>query len=340
MKVFLVFIILIGLSFTGCGKKADVVTLEKDSMGYQLAKDLATKLSYLDPDVNNILVSTKKFDVSVGEVIQSLYNVSGSQTNQLKNIDPNRLKNIIQQNAERMAEQKLVLEDAKKAKFSFSEAIFDSILQDQYDRAGGEQQFVEMLGMSGVSLENVKNEIHKNILLNEFLEKTLSEQIQVLEEDINNAYSEYASKEIASVRHILLLSEGKSEAEKKEIRKQMENLLKRAKSGEDFVELAKTYTEDPGSKENGGLYENFTRGTMVQSFEDAAFSVPIGEISDIVETVYGYHILKVVDRNNFKPLDEMKPELERKLKDKKKPEVYQAYITALKQKEDFKITEF
>jgi len=56
------------------------------------------------------------------------------------------------------------------------------------------------------------------------------------------------------------------------------------------------FTEDPGSKSSGGLYADFEKGKMVPEFEEAAFSVPIGEISDIVETQYGYHILKVIDR--------------------------------------------
>lgn len=325
------------MTISGCGKKDDVIKLEKESTVYQLAKDLSNKLSFLNPDSNNILISTKKFDVSVGEVLQSIYNTSGSRSNQLKSIDANRLKGIIQQNAERLAEQKLVLNDAKTAKFSLSEALFDSILQEQYNHAGGEQQFLEMLKMSEVSIENVKTEIHKNILLNEFLDEKIGNQIQVSDEDIQKAYNDYTGNEIATVQHILLLTQGKSEAEKNKIRKQIEDILKEVKKGADFAELAKTYSEDPGSKDKGGLYENFGRGAMVKPFEDAAFSVPIGELSDVIETVYGFHILKVVDRNHFQSLEEKKPELEAKLKDSKKPELYKSYITNLKQQAEYKV---
>ncbi|MCI0494295.1 peptidylprolyl isomerase [candidate division KSB1 bacterium] len=337
MKSFFVFLILIAMTISGCGKKDDVIKLEKESTAYQLAKDLSNKLSFLDPDSNNILISTKKFDVSVGEVLQSIYNTSGSRSNQLKSFDPNRLKGIILQNAERMAEQKLVLNDAKAAKFSLSEALFDSILQQQYAQAGGEQQFLEMLKMSEVSIENVKTEIHKNVLLNEFLDEKIGNQILVSDEDVQKAYNDYVSNEIATVRHILLLTQGKSEAEKKEIRKKIEDILKQAKNGADFAELAQKYSEDPGSKDKGGLYENFGRGTMVKPFEDAAFSVPIGELSDVIETVYGFHILKVVDRNNFQSLEVKRPELEAKLKESKKPELYRTYITNLKEQAEYKV---
>lgn len=337
MKSYIVFFVLIVLLISGCGNKTDVVKLEKDSKAYQLAKDLSKKLSFLDPDSNSILISTKKFDVSAGEVIQSFYNSSGTRSNQLKNYDANQLKNIVKQNAERLAEQKLVLLEAQKAKFFLSEALFDSIMQGQYAHAGDEQKFVEMLEKSEVKLDNVKKEIHKNLTLNEYLNKAIGDQIQVTDEDLQKAYDDYTKNEIATVRHILLLTQGKSESEKKEIRTKMEDILKQAKQGSDFADLAQTYSEDPGLKDNGGLYENFTRGAMVKPFEDAAFSVPIGELSDIVETVYGYHILEVVARNNYQSFEEKKPELETKLKDTKKPELYRTYITNLKEQAEYKV---
>lgn len=340
MKKFFVFSILLALVLSGCGKKAESIKLEKDTPAYQLAKDLSNKLPYLDPDKNNNLISTKGFDISTGEVIQSIYNNTGSRSSQLRNIDTNRLKTIILQNAERLTEQKLVLNEAKKAKFSLSQTLLDSIIENQYSRSGGEQKFLEMLKMSNVSIENVKDEIRKSVIFNQYLDETLGQEIQITEEEIQNAYNDYTNKEIATIRHILLLTQGKSDAEKREIRNNMEKILAEARKGEDFSELVKKYSEDPGSKNNGGLYENFTRGVMVKPFEDAAFSVPVGEISNIIETVYGYHILKVIARNNFKSLEEYRPELESQIKGEKKPQIYRAYIDKLKEKKEYTKIDF
>ena len=158
------------------------------------------------------------------------------------------------------------------------------------------------------------------------------------EEDVKKVYAE---DKTASVRHILLLTQEKSEAEKKEIRQKMETILSRAKRGEDFAELAKTYSEDPGSKDNGGLYEDFGRGKMVPPFEEAAFSVPVGEISDIVETTYGYHILKVINRKKeTRPLDEVRSEIQEKIMQEKQARDYQKLLTQLKEKVDFEVIEF
>ena len=108
-------------------------------------------------------------------------------------------------------------------------------------------------------------------------------------------------KDEVKASHILISTvddNGKqlSEAKKKEAKKKAEEVLKKAKSGEEFSELAKEYSDDQGSAENGGDLGYFTKGQMVQPFEEAAFSLKPGEISGIVESQYGYHIIKVYDK--------------------------------------------
>jgi hypothetical protein len=328
MRRFLILSILLTFVISACGTKDEVIKLEKDTPAYQLAKELSSKLAYLDPNQNNPLINTNEFTLTTGEVIQSIYNNSGNRTNQLKNMDPNRLKGIILQTAQRMIEQKLVLKEAKKAKFTVPQAVLDSLINLQYGHAGGEEKFMEMIQNSGANIETVKKDMRNFFIFDRYLDQALANQIDVSEE------------EIASVRHILLMTQGKSDADKEEIRKKMEGILGRAKAGEDFAELAKEYTEDPGSKNTGGLYENFPKGQMVKPFEEAAFSLPIGEISDIVETQYGYHILKIVDRKKFNTLEQPNPQLEQQLKSKKKQQAYQDYLTNLKEEHEYEEVTF
>lgn len=324
MRKFLILSILSVLIISGCGKKDEIIKLKKDTPAYQLAKELSNKLPYIDPDKNNPLATTKGLTITTGEVIQSIYDNSGDRTNQLKNMDPNQLKGIILQSTKRIVEQKLVLSEAKKAKFVVPQPMLDSLINLQYTHAGGEEKFIEMLQKSGANIETVKRDIRNFIIFDRYLDATLVNKIDVSEE------------ELASVRHILLMTQGKSDVEKEQIREKMEGVLARAKKGEDFAALAKEYTEDPGSKDNGGLYENFPKGAMVKPFEDAAFSLPVGEISDIIETRYGYHILKVVARNKMKSLEEPNPELEKQLKSKKKQQAFQDYIKKLKEEQEYK----
>jgi len=96
-------------------------------------------------------------------------------------------------------------------------------------------------------------------------------------------------------------------------RKQAEDLLKRARAGEDFAKLAKQYSDDPGSKDTGGEY-TFPRGRMVPEFETAAFSLKTNEVSDIVQTSYGYHIIKLSEKIPAKK-SELTPEIASRVKD-------------------------
>jgi len=320
-----------------CSKKPDVVTLEKDSPEYLLGKELAMTLPLMDPDSNKILITSKSFDISVGELLQLMKSYMGNQTQTLKNVDGNQLSMFIQQTAMQVAEKKILLKAAHKAKVQVISAEMDSILNREYQQFGGEEQYIQTIQNQGIDINTVKQDIHDRVLIDQYLRKVIQEKSQITEADIQSAYQEFLQDTVATVRHILLLTESMDDDKKKETRANLESILARAKKGEDFAALAKEFTEDPGSKENGGLYEDFSRGTMVKSFEDAAFTVPIGDISDIVETQYGYHILKVIDRKqNNAPFEEVRSELEEQLRGPASSEIVPSLLEELKEKENLK----
>ena len=110
------------------------------------------------------------------------------------------------------------------------------------------------------------------------------------------------------VQHILLMTVGKTEAEVEEIRQKAEDILKQAKKGAKFEDLAKKYSEDPGTKDKGGDLGWLTQGQTVPEFEKTAFGLEKGKMSDLVKTQYGFHIIKVLDKEtaHTKPFDEVK----------------------------------
>jgi parvulin-like peptidyl-prolyl isomerase len=336
MKKFMILsLILAGLAIS-CSKKSDEFQLQPGTPPYELAKSLAANLPALDPNTKTVLVSGKGFEITAAEVIQTFQDNLGSRSEQLKQMPADQLRKLIEQSAVQLGERKLLLDAALNANTSVTAEELDDVLKKEYARAGGEQNFMDWLKSNGVSFDYINNNIRTNLLISKYTDDFLSSQNAVSEDEIQKAYGE---DKTASVRHILLLTEGKSDQEKVEIRKKMEEILAKAKSGEDFGELARQYSEDPGSKENGGLYENFGRGRMVKPFEEAAFSVPVGEISPIVETEFGYHVIKVVDRKKeTRPLEEARPELEARLKKEKKTEGYTLYLAKLKESAEFKTT--
>jgi len=327
--------ILVVLSCSGGG---GVVKLEKGTPAYQLAKDISAKLPFFDPDKNNVIVTTKDFKITTGEVFQDMATNFGNRISQLKSLGADRLKGIIRQNVDGLVNKKLLVNAAEKAHVSVSDAEVDSVLQIQYTRAGGEQKFIDFISKNGFDINFVKSDIKTNLTIQKNLDKQLADAISVPDADIQKAYNE---DKTATVRHILLNTRGKTDAEKQKIHKKMEGILARARKGEDFAKLAKEYSEDPGSKKNGGLYKDFPKGRMVKPFEDAAFSVAPGKISDIVETQYGYHIIKVISRKKeTKPFDKVKDQIKANLQRTKKNDAYQNYLQKLKTEADYHEVEF
>ncbi|HVP90158.1 MAG TPA: peptidylprolyl isomerase [Terriglobales bacterium] len=335
MKRTLVLILAATFAAAACSPRKEApAKMAAGTPAYQLAKDLAASVPALDPEKNPVIVTAKTFDVTTGEVLQWFLDRMGPQAQGLKSQDPQRVKGIIEQEGVQLGERKLLYAAAVAAKKTPAEDEVKKALEAQYARAGGEAQFLETLKTNGVGLDFVRKSIAEDMAIRRYLEGAVAPGTKVAEADVRKAYAE---DKTASVRHILLLTQGRAETEKAAIRKKMEDILARAKKGEDFAALAKEYSEDPGSKANGGLYEDFGRGKMVKPFEDAAFSVPVGQVSGIVETKYGYHILKVENRKKeTRPFDQAKAEIEAGLKQGKENAAFDALLTTLKEKAGFK----
>jgi peptidyl-prolyl cis-trans isomerase D len=170
----------------------------------------------------------------------------------------------------------------------------------------------------------------------------LRERTAISAGDVQKFYQEneqqYSTPEQVSVSHILLKTEGKDDAA---VKKQIEDVLAKARAGEDFAQLANKYSEDEGSSTKGGVYDFFGRGTMVKEFEEVAFALKPGEISEPVKTQFGYHIIKGGEKRAAmtKTLEEVRPQIEDQLKWERAREQAQRIandlIPILKKPEDF-----
>jgi peptidyl-prolyl cis-trans isomerase D len=159
--------------------------------------------------------------------------------------------------------------------------------------------------------------------------------VQVTHDDLQAYYNqhrdEYRTAEQSKVSHILIKTplpgpDGKvDEKGVAEAQKRAEDLLKQLKAGGKFEDLAKKYSEDPGSAKEGGSLGWIGKGRTVPEFEKAAFSLPKGQISDLVKSSYGFHIIRVDDRQDahMKTLDEVKDQIEPSLKQQKAQQVAQ-----------------
>ncbi len=164
-------------------------------------------------------------------------------------------------------------------------------LKAQYQQMLGKDEatYNKLLENHGLTKEEIINQM---TLINssiEVLKKKVDEAtLNKLYEANKDAYTK------ASVRHILI---GTEKRKPEEALKLAKDLIARLKKGEDFAKLAKEYSDDPGSKDSGGLYENADVNDWVPEFKKAALTLPIGQISEPVKTDFGYHIMRVEARS-------------------------------------------
>jgi parvulin-like peptidyl-prolyl isomerase len=173
---------------------------------------------------------------------------------------------------------------------------------------GSPEAFARQLKIVGMTETELRTKAAQEATAKAALKRELN--VSVTDADVQAYYSNHAAAfeepEKAHVRHILLMTidpashsplSTNTVAAK---RKLVDDLEKRLAGGEDFAALATQYSEDPGSKDNGGELPAFGRGDMVPEFEAAAFSLKPGQVSDVVTTVYGFHIIKLIDRSPAK----------------------------------------
>lgn len=186
------------------------------------------------------------------------------------------------------------------------------------------------LAKNGVTLDDFKVQLKRNLGIERLIDgemKTAGVSSEISDEDAQKYYDEnkaqFSREEQVRASHILIKTDGLDDAGKAAAKAKIEDLLKRARGGEDFAELAKEYSEDPGSKAQGGEYV-FGRGRMVKEFEDAAFSLEDGKTSDVVQTQYGYHIIKLSERipAETKSFADVKDDLKKNLSSRKKGEFW------------------
>ena len=172
-------------------------------------------------------------------------------------------------------------------------------------RTPSEEVLVRQLKSMGMTIEQLHARLIDEATGEAVLDRELKSKITVTDEQVKKYYDEnpaqFEEPETVRASHILIgtrdASSGAelSEEKKKEKKKLVEDILKRAKAGEDFAKLAKEFSEDPGSKDKGGEY-TFPRGQMVPEFETTAFALKTNEISGVVTTQFGYHIIKLSEK--------------------------------------------
>jgi len=221
--------------------------------------------------------------------------------------------------------QEQVKKDGTKVKFEYAVLTLDDVKKQV------KVTDVELKAFYDQNKQQYQNSIPEKRKVRYILVDTakVSASLPVTQADLQAYYNQHQDEfripETVTVRHILIKTptpgaDGKVDPKGVEAAKaKADDIQKQLKAGGDFAELAKKYSDDPGSAQNGGLLPPITRGRTVPEFEQAAFNTPKGQTTDIIRTSYGFHIIRVEDKQNarVKPLDEVKAQIEPAIRQQK-----------------------
>jgi peptidyl-prolyl cis-trans isomerase C len=244
---------------------------------------------------------------------------------------------------ELMVDQELLYQDADKQGFGAKKEQLDEALAKSTQGFPSPEEFEKVLAKNGLTLEGYRDFLQRRFAVDNMLRKQLADVTTVSDKEVDDFYSgnpqQFAVPEQVRARHILIkVEKGATEDQKAAARKKIEEVRTKAEGGADFAELAKESSEGPSAPKGGDL-GFFGRGRMVPAFEKAAFALKPGEISGVVETPFGYHIILVEEKKEggTVPKEEVAEKVRDFLKQQKVAEAVQERIKTLRDKAKIEI---
>jgi peptidyl-prolyl cis-trans isomerase C len=257
-----------------------------------------------------VIAKGKGFEIKRSELDQVMTGLKSAAAAHGQTIPPAQLSQIEGQLLGRLIQVQMLLQKATAADKSNGLQKAELQLNALRERAGSPEALDRQMKAVGMTMAELRSKVTQENTAQAALTRELN--VSVTDADAKQFYADHPADfeqpEMAHVRHILLMTMDPvtraplSADQQQAKRKQIDDLLKRIRGGADFAALAKQYSEDPGSKDNGGEMPAFPRGQMVPEFEAAAFSLTNNQVSDVVTSTYGYHVIKLLDKTPAKKL--------------------------------------
>jgi peptidyl-prolyl cis-trans isomerase C len=244
--------------------------------------------------------------------------------NQGQELSTEQRKPIEQSIIEQMITERLILQYAAQAQITADEGI----LLQQFAAAKEKR--------SDIPPEQLKQFLWEKLTIQTVIQKTVTSKLTITDQELQDVYNgrkeQFNEPEKVRASHILIkVDPNASGEEKNAARQKIENILAKAKAGDDFAQLAQQHSECPTNQKGGDL-GFFPRGIMVAPFEEVAFTLEQDTISDIIETQFGYHIIKVTDKKSQRkvPFEEAEENLRQELLQQKSSNEVNKWISTLR----------
>lgn len=273
--------------------------------------------------VNGVAISALELG-RASKVMLSGQRGSVPAADQQKEFEKQALSQLVSAELLYQAGQKLEIKDIEKQ-------VDDKLAQGKA-RFSNDQDFAKAMNELDMDEKVLRDYTRRDLIITNFIEKTITPKVTVKEEDAKKFYDENPDKftkpEAVKASHILLGVDQKASAEdKKTAKEKAVKLRKELDGGADFATLAKGNSTCPSSQQGGDL-GYFGQGQMVPAFEKAAFALKPGEISDVIETQFGYHIIKLTEKKAAEKVEfkEARPRIDEYLKNQKNGAAVNDYL--------------
>lgn len=245
---------------------------------------------------------------------------------------------------DQLIDQELAAQAAERAGIKAPEAEVEAAIDELKQFFDDDKAYTGKLELEGFTRETFHRHIRRTLAAKRYLDGIRLDASAVTEEEIEQYYRDNESRltypEQRRVRHILLQWKQIDTMDNRDaVRAAMRPILERARAGEDFAELARQHSEDEGTRENGGDTGFFYPGHMVPEFEAAAYALEPGGISDLVETDYGVHIIRLEDVNppRLVALDDVRDKLREYIRAEKSEQAVEEELALLRSEADIKL---
>ena len=251
-----------------------------------------------------------------------------------------RVHEIFRKVLDRLIEEKLIDQEVKKSGIKVTSKELEGAIEEVKRRYAVDQEnFEKLLAAEGVTLETFKKEIEKQILRTKVINWAVKVEPTAGEKELRDFYQKhidrYRVNESFRISHILFPVPKDANLEQgREIRKRSQKVLERIKGGEDFGEMVLRYSEDPSSRKDRGDMGYFKRGELLPTLEREALRLQVGEVSGVIRTEFGFHIIKLLDRKGDEPtpFEEVKEKVQADYYAGEIEKAYLLFLSKLKEK--------
>lgn len=262
-----------------------------------------------------------------------------------QSVTPEKRAELRKKALDELIKRELYYQEAVRIGIKVSKSELKDGLENIKKRFKSKKEYQNALKQAGITEDDLKKDIERNLLINKFYQQEVLDISKVSDNELKEYYEknkkDFLRPEAVHIRHILIKVEPTStDEEKAKKKKEAEDILKRARQGEDFAELAYQYSADDWRVKGGDL-GLIHRGRLLPELEEVAFKLKPGEISDLIETIYGYHIIKMEEKLPPTQLgfDEIKDKLRKELEEKRKKEREENLFKTLKEKARIEVRE-